>query len=167
MFSISSARATPALRAASQTDTDSPPPYRSQDAVFGDRAHVRRVAANGQDAARHMRVERLHTPVEHLGNPVTSATSFTGTPPSRISRAVPPVEMDLRSNGMERRGEFQTPDLSVDAHQNALILAIPATITDLHRGLVDRSRSDALPEPRRSRWSFGPGSACRPVVANW
>jgi hypothetical protein len=91
-----------------------------QDAVFGDRAHVRRVAANGQDAARHMRVERLHTPVEHLGKSghfrhVLHRHAAIANQPGRS-----PGGNDLRSNGMERRGEFQDAGLVGHAHQNAL-----------------------------------------------
>jgi hypothetical protein len=41
-----------------------------RDAVLGQRCHVLGQVAAGQDAAVHLRVQRLHAAVEHLGKPV-------------------------------------------------------------------------------------------------
>ena len=62
--------------------------------------------AVGEQTAVDARVERLDAPVEHLGNPVTAATSVTGRPP----RAGPaPCRLSTRArtqaeSGRERRG---------------------------------------------------------------
>ena len=65
-----------------------------------------------QDSGVDPRVERLHPPVEHLGKPVTAATSVTGRPASRSARAVPPVDTSSNPRATRPRPKSARPALS-------------------------------------------------------
>ena len=61
----------------------------------------------------------LTRPSSISGNPVTSATSCTGTPASRSMRAVPPVEIMSAPNWLEPAGEIDHAGFVGDTDKNA------------------------------------------------
>ena len=83
------------------------------DAVLGDGAAVRGHLAPVQNSAVHLGMQGLDPPVEHLGKPVSSEMSFTLTPESRNSLAVPPVEISSTPIPASLRANSTSPVLSV------------------------------------------------------
>ena len=86
--------------------------------------------APGQDAAVDLRVERLHPAVEHLGKPGDLRHVAHGTPASRSSFAVPPVERISIPSATRAWANVDDPRLVVHADQSS---------PDLHRMLTLRA----------------------------
>ena len=66
----------------------------------------------------------LTRPSSISGNAVTSDTSLTGTPPSRIRRAVPPVEISSAPIPFKARAKSTMPVLSVTLRRTRWIFVI-------------------------------------------
>ena len=77
-----------------------------RDAVLGGLRVVLRVAANGQQPAMHLRMQRLHAAVEHLGKAGELGDVLHRRAPSaRSAAAVPPVEINSTPMPASSRGE--------------------------------------------------------------
>ena len=96
MFSIASSSVTPGLgdgrgeRVEVHADE-----VDGRDAVLLDRRHVLGEIATGEDAAMHLRMQRLDAAVEHFREAGVIADLGDGRPASRSILAVPPVDSSL------------------------------------------------------------------------
>ena len=101
-----------------------------QNVLLLDRAHMRGIAANGQDAARHRLVERLHTAV---GIREIRSLPPHPSPARRRRESAGPCPGGARSNAMERCREFQDAGLVGHADKRALNSSHPCTDNRLAR----------------------------------
>ncbi len=82
------------------------------DVVREHRGFVLGVLANRKQAAMHRRMQRLHAPVHHFREAVTSDTSRTAMPASAMALHVPPVEISSTPAALSARAKSMRPVLS-------------------------------------------------------
>src|SRR5215472_8818826 len=93
------------------------------------------------------------------GNPVTSATSLTGTPASRIILAIPPVETISAPRPLRPRANSTTPVLSVTLMRTRLILGIYQHDSKRHCTFSLPPASDGIGGTPRMRTSLALAAA--------
>ena len=72
---------------------------------------VLRVAADGEQAAVHLGMQRLHAAVEHLGKPGEVRDILHREAAARSAAAVPPVEINSTSMATSSRANAMSPAL--------------------------------------------------------
>ena len=91
-----------------------------RDAVRVHVGEVRLLAAVGEDPAVHLRVQRDHAVIEHLGEAGdVGERSSTGMPASAIAVAVPPDDTSSQPSSCKPAGEVDEPGLVADGEQRA------------------------------------------------